>query len=255
MFKLMKIVFLYISFLFVLLVNTNAQEFNDQDSIPPREEKVVVPDTVPVQKSISFGINLTGPVQQLAFYHSRSDYGFSVTLSLLKKFHFTSEFGFLSINENINVKVKDVKGNDVIKCQYDYLANGQFINLGFDYNIFKKNKPGEHNMVFLGCRYGISTLKHSASNIFIVDSYWGDITNDKFPETSVNAQWFEIDGGLRVYLFKNIALGWSGRYRILTHSTNMKIVKPLIIPGYGKGSETSTWGFNYSIYYTIPFFK
>jgi len=243
---LMRRILFYICFLFVSILSIHAQESKDQDSIP-QEEKIVVPDTIPIQRYISIGMDLTGPFKQLAFDRFRSDNEFSISFHCFKKFNLTSEFGFLNINENVTIN----ESNE-LKSQYNYLASGKFVNLGFDYNIFKKNKPGERNMVFFGLRYGFSTLKHSASNIFIEDPYWGNSTNNNFPETTVTAQWIEVAGGLRVYLFKNVALGWSGRYRILTHSTNIGIVNPIIIPGFGNGGNTTVWGFNYSIYITIP---
>jgi hypothetical protein len=48
-------------------------------------------------------------------------------------------------------------------------------------------------------------------------------------------------------------MGWSGRIHFLTGMK--KVNKPFIIPGFGNGYSTATIGFNYSIYYTIPFRK
>jgi hypothetical protein len=190
------------------------------------------------KQGVSFGYDFSGLISKI-FRSSQTSGEASVTVGSLKKFYYTVEAGMLKMNR--------------MDSDFNYYSNGQHIKFGFDYNMYKKKKPDENNMVFVGLRYGIASLKHSVDNIIIMDRKWGNYTLPSIAETKATAQWIELVGGIRVELLRNFSMGWSGRLHILTNLNST--IKPILISGYGNGSSSMTFGFNYSMYYTIPLRK
>jgi hypothetical protein len=204
-------------------------------------------DSIPVKKFLLFGFDLYGPVYQF-IQPSDANYEGSFALGLFKKIYPTFELGYMNINRN--------SSKDTL---YHYSSKGNFMRFGIDYNIFKRKHASELYMVFIGCRYSFANLNYTADNIIIYDNIWGDEGRFTFGNKSfsgnVNAQWLEFTAGIRAEVFKNFALGWTVRYSILTRSTGMDLIKPVSIPGYGSGTNTSNIGFTYSIYYILRFQK
>jgi hypothetical protein len=60
---------------------------------------------------------------------------------------------------------------------------------------------------------------------------------------------------VKAELVPNLFLGWSIRYRILINPQMDPQFTPLIIPGYGRGTEERGLGFTYSIFYKFPLYK
>jgi len=137
---------------------------------------------------------------------------------------------------------------------YDYASQGNYFRLGADYNILKLDAKDQYEMAFIGIRYAYSSLTHSADNIHIPESYWGDYTG-MVPKEPINAHWIEFTLGLRAEIFKNIFMGWSFRGRLMLYKNKENIIDICNIPGYGKGKNNSSIGFNYSVYYKIPMLR
>ena len=136
---------------------------------------------------------------------------------------------------------------------FNYNLSGTFLRLGFDKNILKDKKGAENDIVFVGARYSIAGLKHKADDIYIRDGHWEDVTGAETNEYKLSAQWLEILVGIKTELFKNLFLGWSMRGMVKIKMTEDNIMKPYIIPGYGRGEKKSAFGFNYSLYYRFPY--
>lgn len=206
-------------------------------------------DSIPVKKFLLFGFDIYGPINYIIL-PSDANYEGSFALGLFKKVYPTFELGYMDINRN--------SSKDTL---YHYSSKGNFMRFGLDYNIFKRKHASELYMVFIGCRYGLANLNYTADNITINDNIWGNDGNGHYrpPDATlvgnIKAQWFEFTGGLRAEIFKNFALGWTVRYSLLTHSTGMNLIKPVSIPGYGSGTNTTNIGFTYSIYYILRFQK
>jgi hypothetical protein len=200
-------------------------------------------ELVNIRKAINVGLDLAGPVSKI-FEPGKTDIEMSLSAGSFKNFHFTLEGGLLSFNMN---------KNDTNKS-YKYSSSGQFLRIGFDFNTFKKNLPGENNYILFGLRYGFSSMNHKASNILITDQYWL-ARNANFSENNIVSQWLEFAGGLRIHLYKNIGAGWTARFKYMIKQGGSGGVIPYYIPGYGKGADNLTVGFTYSIYYTFPIVK
>jgi hypothetical protein len=196
-------------------------------------------DTISHKQGISIGFDLYGPVNKI-FQPSMTSYEASLNAGSFYRFFPVIEGGYLKIADKTNT--------------FNYNSNGNFISFGFDYNFYKKNLPWENNILFVGLRYGFSSLTHKADNIVVIDSLWGNF-HSSLNETKVKAQWVEAVGGIRVEVLKNFSIGWSVSFNMLTVTSGMNQIKPFVIPGFGSGAGTTAFGFNYSLYYTFPLKK
>lgn len=136
---------------------------------------------------------------------------------------------------------------------FNYNLNGTFMKIGIDKNMLKKNEGAENDVVFVGARYSFSGFKHKADNIYVQDDHWHDIVGAETIEYSQNAHWIDIVVGIKTEILKNLYLGWTIRGMVKIRMKENNIMTPYIIPGFGKGDKKSSFGFNYAIYYKIPF--
>ncbi|MGD0710001.1 MAG: DUF6048 family protein [Bacteroidales bacterium] len=137
---------------------------------------------------------------------------------------------------------------------FNYYSSGYYGRLGVDYNLISPKSTNDKDMFMGGIRFGYAFYTDHADSIKIKDNYWGDF-HGSLPPTAMNAEWIELLAGLRAEVFKNFYLGCSLRWRILLSKTKEDPTEPYWIPGYGKGTVKSCFGFNYSIYYAIPVYK
>ncbi len=218
-----RILILNICIFLILSLNLTGQEKNPQ------------------KPGLSLGFDVYGLVNKI-FEPSVTENELSLTAGGFKRFYFITEAGVLNMSDKTDY--------------FHYYSNGQFARFGFDYNFYKRKYVGENSIIFIGFRYGIASLNHNANDINIDDAVWGNYHYPKdVPSTKVNAQWIEITGGMRIEVFKNFSMGWSIRLRklnSLTTKKGMEDIKPFIIPGFGDGNSSTAFGFNYSLFYTIP---
>jgi hypothetical protein len=192
----------------------------------------------------TIGLRLGFDVSKLSLYllqPERKAMEFSADMELFKNVFPSVEFG----SNNIKL-LKDTL--------YNYYSNGSYVRIGADYNLLKPADPKDKDMFTGGIRYGYAFYTDYADSIVIKDNYWGNY-HGSLPKKSMNAQWFEIAFGMKTELFKNFFIGWSLRSRILLAKSKNDIIVPYWIPGYGKGIAKANFGFNYSIFYSIPLYK
>lgn len=195
------------------------------------------------QDQRTYGLRLGFDISRIPLYFmDPAVYGveFSADFEAAENLYPVIEFGFNRLS--------------IEKENYNYHSKGNYFRLGADYNFMKLDARNQYEMAFIGVRYAYSSLTYSADDILITESYWGDYAG-LIPETIINAHWIEFTLGLKAEIFKNVFMGWSFRGRIMLSSNREDNIDPYNIPGYGKGKENSSGGFNYSIYYKIPMFK
>jgi hypothetical protein len=140
----------------------------------------------------------------------------------------------------------------VDEAQYE--SSGPYARLGFDYNVLPVKDRSVHHSITAGLRYATSLFSHRAENITIPSDYWGDVVIDSY-ENSLQGHWLELVGGVEAEIVSNLFFGWSVRYKILLNPGMDPRVTPLLIPGYGRGTEERGFGFTYSIAYKIPLIR
>lgn len=138
---------------------------------------------------------------------------------------------------------------------YHYNANGLYTRLGVDYNYMKHIDAGSSDKLFIGAMYGFTTYFHEADNITLNSSLWGNVENFSLDRQWLAANWLEISTGMQAHLIHNFYLGWSVRFRINIWQQPDANMQAYHIPGYGRAWSNSWVGFNYSIYYRIPFLR
>lgn len=130
---------------------------------------------------------------------------------------------------------------------YHYTGNGYFQRFGFDYNIL----PGEE-VIFFGLRYGYSLMVDRLEDIKIENPYWETINPPSMATRTISGHWGEIVAGVKVSLWKNIYIGFTGRYKG-RFKINYSDIPPYQLPGYGQADKDAQFGINYYIFYKIPF--
>ncbi|NMM46905.1 DUF6048 family protein [Marinigracilibium pacificum] len=128
--------------------------------------------------------------------------------------------------------------------------NGSYFRVGGDVN-FNVKDPREFVM-FVGLRYA-QAFYDSEFNYILEDDIFGTV-NQSDVDNGVTSRWFELDAGIKVMVLKNIFLGFTGRLRFLNRVKNASTNEAYRIPGFGV-NDGSSWGFNYYVYYRIPFRK
>jgi len=164
----------------------------------------------------------------------------SVDFEIYKNLYPVLELGYSSTSES--------------KETFDYESAGNYARVGIDYNVLPVKDRSEHHVMTVGFRYGISLFKHNSENVLINSDYWGDYISEPY-ENSLRGHWIELVGGIKVEVVSNLYMGWLLRYKFLLNQNMDPVMIPALIPGYGNGANTSTFGFSYSIFYMIPLIK
>lgn len=136
---------------------------------------------------------------------------------------------------------------------FHYMSNGAYGRLGADVNITKFESLKDHDILFVGFRYGYSLFSENV-NQATYSNYWGTI-NASFPQRSISAHWTEIVFGMKGEIFNNIFLGWSLRTKFPLFQTNDPSIKPYIVPGIGKTTGEVPFDFSFILSYRFPIFK
>ncbi len=135
-----------------------------------------------------------------------------------------------------------------------YSSGGAYARLGLDYNFLKAIDRSQHHAITAGFRYGTAVFKHHAENITVKSDYWGNLHLDEY-ENNLSGNWIELVGGMTAEVAKNFFVGWTVRFKILINPNMDPQMVPLLIPGYGNGTNSRGFGVTYSVLYKIPLLK
>lgn len=133
-----------------------------------------------------------------------------------------------------------------------YIASSIYNRIGINVNMLKisDTKQITQSIFYVGVRFGFSSFHYDIHNLMLTDDYWNTSSVTNLDGLKASAKWGELVAGIRVNLFKNISLGWSGRLKMGLHTGN-EFYTPWYVPGYGQ-TGGSVWGFTYTVGYTIP---
>jgi hypothetical protein len=130
-----------------------------------------------------------------------------------------------------------------------YNMDGNYLRAGIDYN-FLYSDPDNH-VIFFGLRYCRSNFNEEF-NFPINDPYYGSHVAHRV-ETGNSANWMEVNAGIKVHVWKELYMGWTGRLKFGLKLHSPGDFESYEIPGYGTTTKNSNWGLNYILYYRIPF--
>jgi hypothetical protein len=136
------------------------------------------------------------------------------------------------------------------QTDFSYDNTGSYIKVGFDYNLLARDP--DLNVIFFGMKYANSRFNENF-RYSIIDPVYYDYERD-INKSNMGANWIEANFGMKVRVWKQLYLGWAGRIKfakkLQSHDSSFGTY---YIPGYGKAENDSQWGFNYQIFYRIPF--
>lgn len=162
----------------------------------------------------------------------------SAQIDLKHKFYPTVELGYADANKLTNDNI-------------GFKTNGLFWRGGIDFNLLKQKKDSKptNNLLLLGLRLGMSSFNYNVTNVTITDDYWGGTSQTlNYNNVSTTKIWYELAGGIRVEVLKNIYMGWTIRLKTLLSTDADGAVTPWYIPGFGT-NKSSNLGLNYTVGY------
>ncbi|NOT75571.1 MAG: hypothetical protein HOP08_11625 [Cyclobacteriaceae bacterium] len=224
---------------FLLISSAFAQVAEEQDTVV--REKPKKPDSLKEKfypRSVRIGTDILSLIRTPL---SKSFSGWEVNGDVdFGKIYFTLDIGQWSRYSKLDSGHLGV-----------YQNNGTYWRVGADINLLKKDP--DRNMFFFGLRYGQSSFRESAYVIVTSTNFGSSATNLENP--SVKASWGELTTGLRVKVLKEFWMGFTCRMKFAVNTSGDLQLKAFDIPGYGLNGEDVAWGFNYQIFYRIPFAK
>lgn len=191
----------------------------------------------PLFEGILFSADISSPIMNI-FGVQYGNYEVAMEFDLLHRFFPVVELGIGQANYTPEAN------------NYTFLCNPSFYGrVGLNYNFLYKNRS--NSFITVGVRYGLTGFSYSWQNISLTDPYWGTELITNTPRQDAFAHWGEIVVGLRVQVYRNFYMGFTGRYRILIGCDSSDYGDPYFIPGFGpKGSG---FGFTYVVGYNLPF--
>ncbi len=129
-----------------------------------------------------------------------------------------------------------------------YANDGNYWRIGIDANFLTRDP--DKNVFFLGMHYGRS--RYDEHMRIISDDVFGGGTND-YVNNGMSAGWLELNGGLKVKIWSGLWLGYTARFKFGLSDDKTREMLSHNIPGYGRTNKETAWGFNYYIFYRIPF--
>ncbi|MBD8083815.1 DUF6048 family protein [Chryseobacterium caseinilyticum] len=134
------------------------------------------------------------------------------------------------------------------KNGYDATANGPFAKIGAFY-MLATDKENEFNGFYGGGKVAGSFYKQEYMAI-PVRGFGGSSASVSMPASSQSSFWIEGTLGGRVQLFESnffIDVNMQPRYLIATSKQDE--VEPMIVPGFGRSSNSFNMGFSWSLAY------
>ncbi len=240
-------------FIMALLLSPQLQaQEQDSTNVSLKKQKnhkkdSIKPDFSPV--SFRVGTDMIGIVKSI-IDSDKVEFDISTDV-VFHKYLFNIELGHFEVDRSATFQ-----GNNALLPgeQYRYTVSGNYLRFGPDINVLK-NDP-DRSVLFFGLRYGISRFTDEITFIR-QDDVWpgGDLVAGSKSNAAVRAGWFEVVTGLKVKVMKAFWLGYTARLKFALDLKGDEGLAPFDVPGFGRAAENSYWGFNYYVFYTIPFKK
>ena len=218
----------------LLMIGVTSFAQNKDAESTKKEQDTVVVSFVP--KGLRLGVDLVG-VGKTAFDSNKTELEFSADVELhryLINFEY-GQFEILRLGANSST----------------YQNKGSYFRTGIDINLMRKDT--DTNILFFGLRYGKATLDDQLQYLQS-NTLFGDGNFDR-ANVDLSARWYEVTAGLKLHIASNIWLGFTNRLKFSLKMDASPSLTPHDIPGYGKATKESYWGFNYQLMYRIPFSK
>ena len=150
------------------------------------------------------------------------------------------------------VYVAEAGGANISKTQptYEFATNGLYGRLGIERNMLK----GGNDVMFFGARYALGAFTFGSNRFVAPDTYWGNYVSS-IENQNFTAHWLEGVSGLKGNVWRNFYLGFTIRFKLRVALSGNQDLGSITIPGFGDAARRSAFGFNYYVFYQIPFRK
>ena len=137
----------------------------------------------------------------------------------------------------------------ISKTGFNYRNSGNYGRIGIDYDFLFFDE--DNHVIFFGLRYARSFFTEQF-DYTVNDNFYGlyDLSEEN---QNGKARWWEMNAGLKARIWKQLYIGWTGRFKFAQKSSADGDLSVYEIPGFGLAESKSRWGFNYYIYYRFPF--
>jgi hypothetical protein len=133
----------------------------------------------------------------------------------------------------------------------EYISKGNYIRLGFDYNVRNAVEKNDYDIYYLGARIGYSRFSQEVPFYLLNNDFWGN-SSSSIGEVDNYAYWAEFVTGFKVEVLKNWFLGMGLRLKMFIKRNKNTIEPVQFVPGYARNYNSAVADFNYTIYYNIP---
>lgn len=137
---------------------------------------------------------------------------------------------------------------------YDYNSKGSYWRVGVDADMSKN--PNSENVLGVGLRYAQANFEDQIIYLRSLQDQDGTPIAQKlaFSNPSLVAQWAELVFNMRVKIWKQFYLGYTLRYQFsLQIDKADNHLKPFDVPGYGKTTQSNSFGFDYYVGWRLNF--
>ncbi|MDX1629665.1 MAG: DUF6048 family protein [Fulvivirga sp.] len=208
------------------------------------QNKSIVPDTVKgkyIPSGIRLGFDLINFGEALAAngmdVFSKGEY---------RELQFTADIDFYRYFFNVEYGIFNRSWQSIDAV---YNNQGSHFKIGPDVNFLHRDPDG--SALFFGVRYAFTSFSDELQHNFENDFWSGganNLSNDR-----VFADWLEFTSGLKVRLTNILWLGYTARFKFAVDTFEDNALIPHWIPGFGRASEATFWGFDYWLIIKIPF--
>lgn len=228
------------SLLLLLVLNAavaqNRVTVDDEGDTVAVRQRVKVPDSLKEKvrfRAIRFGTD----VLALALSGNKQYRGWEINADAdMGRFYLAGDYGFAQRDETL------ATGGD-------YHTKGNYWRVGVDLNLLKKDP--DRNMLFFGLRYARASSQEIL-NYTAFDPLFGNVAFTSMNPT-VTGSWGELVAGLRVKIWKEFWMGFTSRLKVGLSVKGATDLSVYYVPGYGVVGTGATWGFNYQLFWRIPF--
>jgi hypothetical protein len=246
-------------------------------------------------ESIRFGVDGAFWIKGIAsktpvsYYTQNRSYDGNIEMSFRgNKWFLVGEFGHSSAAPFVELSTKAAQALRLIPANaFQYEVSGGYFRVGVEYNFMRKYFNDE--ALVAGVRYGRSFFNHNLQYGLIEDSLWNvkiadsEITIGSMQASGLSADWFELVGGLKVNVWKNIFVGTTVRILLLNgiygenqplqssftstvfdptsptpivktltnYKQNAVILRANEIPGFGNTESSARLSFSFTVSYRI----
>lgn len=173
--------------------------------------------------------------------------GNSVFEKSLERIEVNADIDFYHYLLNIDLGYENDLFDESISSNSIYSIDGQYFKLGIDRSLSIDNPTNSD--IFVGFRYA-KAFYTDKLDYTISDELWGN--NSFNPSNTATARWLEFTFGMKVSMIRNIAIGYTWRFKFARKVNGNEAFEPYKVPGFGKTIRKNNLGLNFYVLFRLP---